>query len=299
MFKRILAAVDDSTRMRLVMRASRALAERGGGALVVLRVCAGDDERNQVSDCDADLAEQTRALRSAGIAAHYLLHVGNPEKHIIETAQQQQSTLIVIATRQAGPVALPQRRMTARLAAHATVPVLALPEQGGAEQGDTQGADLFGPADAPLLVALDGSTVAERALPYAAELATLLDRPLVVIHVALPLLTQAEMAEAWAYVESARRRIRERISRDLRVDAQVVTGAPVDELLWAAEGRHAGAIVLTARGKTGYSSQRASPITMETLRKLTIPALLIPTPLLRADRSAATTRTDQPLSAEP
>lgn len=275
MFKRILAAVDDSTRMRLVMRAGRMLAERAGGELLVLRVCTDDEQRDHITDRDADLAEETRALRIEGVAAHYLLHVGAAEKQIIEIAELQQSTLIIIASRRAGPRALPQRRMTARLAAHARTPVLVMPELDAAIQSD-----LFGAENAPLLVALDGSVLAEQALPYAAALAALLGRPLALVYVALPLLTPPELAAAWAYVEAARRRVRESISRDLHVDAQVVSGAPVDELLWAAEGRQAAAVVLTARGKSGLSSQRASNIALEALSKATVPVLIIPSPVL-------------------
>lgn len=293
MFKRILAAVDDSSRMRLVMVAGRTLAERAGGGLLVLRVCADGDQRNIITDRDAELAEQTRAMRVEGVAAHYLLHVGAAEQQIIATAEAQQSTLIIIASRRVGPRALPQRRMTARLAAHARAPVLVIPELDGAIQPD-----LFGVEHAPLLVALDGSLLAERALPYAAELATLLGRPLALVFVALPLLTQPELAAAWAYVEAARRRVRESISRDLHVDVQVVSGAPVDELLWAAEGRQAAALVMTARGKSGMSTQRASAIALEALSKATVPVLVIPAPVLAAG-SAQSAPTSDAQRSEP
>lgn len=287
MFQRILAAVDDSTRMWLVMQAGRALAERAGGELLVLRVRADDSQRDDVTDRDADLAEQTRALRTQGRAAHYLLCVGAPEKHIIETARYQRSTLIIIASRRDGPRTLPQRRMTARLAAHARTPVLVVPEREAS--GDEGLTGLFGAGNAPLLVALDGSTLAEQALPYAAQMATLLDRPLALVYVALPLLTQDELAAAWAYVEGVRRRVRATISRDLHIDAQVVSGAPVEELLWSAEGRRAAAIALTAHGKSGLTSRRASPIALETIRHAPVPVLIIPTPVLAegaAERAA-------------
>jgi len=294
MFKRILAAVDDSSRMQLVMGAGRTLAERSGGELLVLRVCADGEQRDRVSERDADLAEQTRALRIRGVAAHYLLCVGAAEKQIIATAETQQSTLIIIASRRVGPRALPQRRMTARLAAHARTPVLVLPELDATIQPD-----LFGAENAPLLVALDGSLLAERALPYAAELATLLGRPLALVYVALPLLTQPEMAAAWAYVEAVRRRVRATISRDLHIDAQVVSGAPVDELLWATEGRQAAALVLTARGKSGMSSERASDIALEALSRAAVPVLVIPTPVLTAGSAQDALAADNQRRSEP
>ncbi len=282
MFKRILAAVDDSLRSQLVMQTGRELAELAGGELVVLRVRPDVVDRDLITPRDAALADQTGALRAQGIAAHYLVHTGSAEQQILQTAQRQRSTLIIIASRQAGPRALPQRRMTARLAARAQTPLLVIPELGADDSSPSR----FGAADATVLVALDGTPLAELALPYAAELAALLDRPLTLLRVMLPLRSQAELAQAWSSVAEARQRARERISRDLRIDTQVVTGAPVDELLWAVEGRHAGVLALSARGQSGLTSQRASPLTLEVLRRANIPALVIPTPVLAADTAA-------------
>ncbi len=286
MFERILAAVDDSARSEQVMRVSRALAKDMHGALVVLRVRSDTPDHDSVTEYDLALAEQTIALRASGIAAHYLVHNGSAEQQILETAQGQRSTLIIIAAREVGPRLAPHRRMTARLAAHAHAPLLVVPERAAETRpvafvgtpADESEVALFGPAGAPILVALDGSLMAEQALPYAAELAHWLKRPLTLLHVASPLSSQDELAQAWFYVESARRRIRERISRDLAIDVQVVSGAPITELLWAIEGRQAGAIALTAHGKV--PAERASAITRELTSKLRIPALIIPAPVL-------------------
>ncbi|HZC07651.1 MAG TPA: universal stress protein [Ktedonobacterales bacterium] len=286
MFERMLAAVDESARAEQVMRMGRALAQDSGGALIVLRVRPDPPVLDRVTNGDVALAEQTGALRAAGIAAHYLVHAGSPERQIIETARQQRSTLIIIAARENGPHLAPRRRMTDRLAARAPAPLLVIPEdnsQASVASTDVDGTEFFGPDGAPVLVALDGSPLAERALPYAAELAARLGRPLALLRVASPLRSQEQLAEAWSYVESARRRVRERISRDLSIDAQVVVGAPIDELLWAVEGRRACAIVLTARGQHEGRPQRASAITLDVVRKLRIPALIIPSPVLASD----------------
>lgn len=277
MFKRMLAAVDDSARSRLVMQAGRMLAEQSGGALVALRVRPDELDRDLVTEEDLALAQQADDLRAEGIAAHYLTHVGSPERQILQTAERQRSTLIIIAARLAGPRMTPRHRMTVRLAEQAPAPVLVIPET---EAQAGKDADLFGAEGAPILVALDGSPRAEQALPYAAELAALLRRPLALLHVALPLTPQERLAAAWSYVEDARRRVRNNLSRDLPVDVQVVSGAPVDETLWAVEGRRAGALVLTAHGQQETARGRASVITLKILRKLRVPALVISSPTL-------------------
>lgn len=286
MFERILAAVDESERSAQVMRVGRALARESHGTLVVLRVRPETPDRDRVTDDDAALAEQTIALRASGIAAHYLVHIGHPGRQIIETARRQRSTLIIIAARERGPRLAPRHRMTAHLAAHAPAPLLVLPEWGDHAPADTGDGGAFGAADAPILLALDGSLLAEQALPYAAELAASLGHPLTLLHVASPLHDQEQLAKAWSYVENVRHQVRERISRDLPVDAQVVVGAPIDELLWAVEGRRAGAIVLTAHGRHAGDQRQASAITLSAVRQLRIPALIIPTPVLAQEDEA-------------
>ena len=294
MFERILAAVDESERSAQVMRVGRSLARETHGTLVALRVRPDAAEHDHVTDDDVALAEQTIALRASGIAAHYLVHTGVPARQIIETALRQHSTLIIIAARETGPRLAPRRRMTSRLAAQAPAPLLVLPER-LTQTAATDEGNPFGPADAPIVVALDGSPLAERALPYAAELAAGLGHPLALLHVASPLRSQEHMAAAWSYVEDVRHRIRERISRDLTIDTQVVVGAPVDQLLWATEGRRAGAIVLTAHGRLEQHTSRASAITLGAVRQLRIPALIIPTPVLAlGDEPRQEAATDAP-----
>lgn len=281
MFTRILAAVDDSARATQVMEAARILTERTGGSLIALRVRPPAPADAGPTVRDLDLAAETVALRERGLAAHYLLHEGSPERQIIETAELQRATLIVMASRRAGPRILPGRRMTARLAAAAPAPVLTLPE---ADPNDPRPAP-FMTEGAATLVALDGSALAERALPYAADMARLLRGPLALIYVAAPILTPTEEAAAWAYTRATQQRLRTVLARGQVVDAQVVKGEPVEQLLWAAEGRQAAVIALTAHGASDAGSQRASHTTLEALSRARVPMLVIPVRALETAES--------------
>jgi nucleotide-binding universal stress UspA family protein len=288
MFERMLAAVDDSARSALVTQVARALALRSGATLMLLRVRPATD-RDQVNANDLELAEETRALREAGIAAHYLIHTGAPEQQIIETARRQRATLIIVGARGASAWPLLSQRMSQRLAIHAPTPVLVIPAadaEATAAQASQNGEAVFGAVDAPIVAPLDGSDLAEQALPYAVELARLLDRPLMLLRVASPLYSQAQLAQAWAYIEGARRRVRERYSRDLHVETHVVSGAPVEETLWVIEGRRAGALVVMQYGRQVGSPRRASPISRELLSKLPIPTLVVPVAALSTPADA-------------
>lgn len=291
MFERILAAVDDSARSARVTQVARALALHSGATLMLLRVRPATDH-DQVNANDLELAEETRALREAGIAAHYLIHIGPPERQIIETARRQRATLIIVGARGASAWPLLSQRMSQRLAIHAPAPVLVIPpadaEATGA-QASQNGEAVFGAEDAPIVAPLDGSDLAEQALPYAVELARLLDRPLMLLRVAPPLYSQAQLAQAWAYIEGARRRVRERYTRDLRVEIHVVSGAPVEETLWVIEGRRAGALVVMQYGRQVGSPRRASPISRELLSKLPIPTLVVPVGALTTPADAEDT----------
>lgn len=304
MFERMLAAVDDSVRSSLVAEVACTLAHQSGGALTLLRVRPRSDA-GAVSADDLELAERTRELRAAGIAAHYLIHVGSPEQQIIETAERQRATLIIVGARGAGLWPPRRQRMSQRLLVSAPAPLLVIPAPDAAEQasqsdqgGDQHGDHVFGAQDAPILAPLDGSDLAERSLPAAMALARLLDRPLVLLRVASPLATEKDLAGAWASVEAARRRVRERGGRDLRMETQVVSGATIQEVLWAVEGRRAGALALTALGasddgRPSASHRHASAITRELLSKLPIPALVIPAATLETPASATETATDR------
>lgn len=300
MFERMLAAVDDSARSSLVAEVACALAHRAGGALTLLRV-RPQTAYGQVNSDDLELAERTRELRAAGIAAHYLIHVGSPERQIIETAQRQRASLIIVGARGAGLWPPRRQRMSQQLLVDAPAPLLVIPASDAATaapQSDQRGDQIFGAKDAPILVALDGSALAERSLPAAMELARLLDRPLVLLRVASPLDTQKDLAQAWASLESARQRMRQDGARDLRMETQLVSGATVEELQWAIEGRRAGALVLTALGAYGADGQQsaprrhASPIARELLSKLPIPALVIPAAALAAPASPSEAATE-------
>lgn len=299
MFERMLAAVDDSARSSLVAEVACALAHLSGGALTLLRVRPRSDA-GAVSADDLELAERTRELRAAGIAAHYLIHVGSPERQIIETAKRQRASLIVVGARGAGLWPPRRQRMSQRLLVSAPAPLLVIPAPDTAEQAPQSaqhGDEVFGAQDAPILAPLDGSDLAERSLPAAMAMARLLKRPLVLLRVASPLATEKDLAGAWASVEAARRRAREHGGRDLQMETQVVSGATIQEVLWAVEGRRAGALALTAvgasdDGRLSASHRHASAITRELLSKAPIPALVIPAAALEASTSATEATTD-------
>ena len=151
-----------------------------------------------------------------------------------------------------------------------------------------------------ILVPLDGSLHSERALEPAFGLAARFGSEVVLLRVvqpeevagpAMPLraaelgvaLPQLEVGEAEVYL----RRTREFWARHSRVVAtQVVTGAPAQRIVEAAEEAQADLIVMSTHGRSGIGRLLYGSVAEAVLRGAQIPVLLIPNKLSQGLNSA-------------
>jgi nucleotide-binding universal stress UspA family protein len=135
-------------------------------------------------------------------------------------------------------------------------------------------------ADGPLLVTLDGSDLAEQALPYAVALASALSKPLF-------LFTASYSPEIWNHVPSGdyESTAREFCLSYLDRTKQKVSGAEVrtlvrsgfarDEILRAADEVHASMIVTASHGRSGLSRWAYGSVASHLAHDSHLPLLIV------------------------
>ena len=142
----------------------------------------------------------------------------------------------------------------------------------------------------PILLALDGSELAERALPHAVALARQFGARLLLVRVVPPVVQplgvepgfspasgyaqviEAESAAARAYVDH----LAQRLQQDgITVEALTPLGEPAASILEVAAERGAGLIVMATHGRSGLSRLVFGSVAERVLREASVPLLLV------------------------
>jgi nucleotide-binding universal stress UspA family protein len=122
-----------------------------------------------------------------------------------------------------------------------------------------------------ILVPLDGSDLAELALPYAEELATAFKSEVILLHVSEPAESHyRHMHEL--YVKEVADREKERFKK---VSPVVVTGKPAEEIISYAEKNDVGLLIITSHGRSGILSWATGSIASKLLQGAEVPTLLV------------------------
>jgi len=146
-----------------------------------------------------------------------------------------------------------------------------------------------------IMVTLDGSTLAERALAPAAELARDASATLVLMRaVEAPIMHGSDLIEAQVAVvrdaevyldEQARRLRRDGIAR---VETSVWYGAPASSIAEAAHRREADLIVMSSHGRSGIGRLVLGSVAESVLRATSKSILLVRAPTAPVDTPART-----------
>ena len=271
MLRRILVGLDGSPLAETVLDVVRMLALRLGAEVDLVHVthvpvALGGPERS----LDAVLAdEQARArtylegaaakVASADVRVRTTALWGNAGKEIVDHAEREGADLIVLATHGRSGMQRWLYGSVADSVLHATrMPLLLL----------RPAADRRVPAEIPrVVVPLDGSALAETALPMAEELARALRVPISLVRVVEMLgLAFAGDPFGGAYVDytpmldemrTAAQEYLDRIAaalrrKDLAVEARAVIGLPVETITGIAGEKPGTLVTLTTHGRTGW-----------------------------------------------
>jgi len=125
----------------------------------------------------------------------------------------------------------------------------------------------------PILIPLDGSKIAEYALPVAKRYTNITGAPLKFIHVLDSDTPSEERAKAAATFQAYADRLAEEHGLG-KVECLVLAGSPADEVLSASVG--ASAIVLGSRGKGGFRAMVIGSVADKIVRGSAIPVLVEP-----------------------
>jgi nucleotide-binding universal stress UspA family protein len=122
-----------------------------------------------------------------------------------------------------------------------------------------------------ILVSLDGSDLAELALPYAQELAAAFGSEVVLLYVSEPAESQYRHMHQ-LYIEDVAARMKNGIKK---VDPVVLDGTPAKEIIDYAEKNKIGLIVMAAHGRSGIMPWTAGSVANKVLQTARVPLLLV------------------------
>ena len=248
--------------------------------LRLLRVVPEDATPEVGAEARAYVEDVAKRL---AVAAHGEIRYGDPAGEIIDYVQEQPDPLIVMTTHGRGGVGRWISGSVAdKVVRHAGVPVLLLRSGVTHAVPDTL---------RTLLVPLDGSALAEVALPYAVELAA---RTGATIHLVRVVDVPAMLYQSWVQMPASADIINQ-LEQDLVQDAEsyltmvaeqlrsqgvdvktrVRSGLPVAELLALEQEVQPDLVVMATHGRSGLSRLVLGSVAERLLREGTVPLLLV------------------------
>jgi nucleotide-binding universal stress UspA family protein len=310
----ILVPLDGSATSECVLPYARLLAAQLGARLRLLRVFSAEDVaralthggalahelgedrplRHQSADQLAALLRQRAAdklaaraeeLRAAGLEVETELRDGLPAAQIVEVAARGPVRLIAMATHGYSGLQRWALGSVASKVAHAADGSMIFLVR-ASEQPPK-------PAWAVkrILVPLDGSELAEQALPPAIELARANQAELILLHVVVPMADDAPglaplarlVPPAFAFPDAQREHAHQQLAaaidrlptRDLRITPVVVFGLPADQIVDEAARHHADLIVMASHGYSGLRRWALGSVADQVMHGSAAPLLLV------------------------
>ena len=296
MFHRILVPTDGSEHFSMALPLVRTLASREGASVTLLCVESPVVNMGNVIDNSGALVEHVdrvrilersvEELQREGIDAHYDVAFGRAESHIERGAKSHDVDLIVMTPHQrSGLDAIVHPSVTTRMFSSVSAPLLIVPERAATAAR----AGLLTEADAAVIVPLDGSELAERALPFAAALAHEYGRRLVLVRVvATPKSANAYneayerpdsriqqlMHEARHYMSALSANLKKVVNGPL--DVEVTIGEPAAEIADIAAENPTSLIVMSTHGYGAIGRVLLGSVATEVTRRATVPVLVVP-----------------------
>jgi nucleotide-binding universal stress UspA family protein len=301
MFKHILVPLDGTPLAETTLQPAAILAERfGAEAFLLVRSIetwpAGEpvpsDSLTAMFKAEEYLTTVASRFAGRGFTVQRAVIGQKPASGISEEADYHQADLIVMTTRgRQGLDALLHPSVTWEVLRQTSAPILTwkVKEEQGKAPDLAWIPRFLQDASAPLLVPLDGSLLAEQAIPLAQAFAQQLGNPLLLVRAAeLPfiagsaidyaqMLARAQewsLAEATSYLE--RKRL-ELAGSGLRITIHSHLGDATTIIRDEAQKHQAGLVVMASHGRGGLGRFLVGSVARRLLNQLEIPILLVRT----------------------
>lgn len=228
------------------------------------------------------LSDVSGRLREEGIPAHCLVQKGLPAREIVRIAQRENCDCIAMLTHGRGLLGFSLLGSVAYNVVNTSpIPVLLI-TPAKAKELKEQGTRI-----SKLLVALDGSELAEKAIPVAAKLAEGLKKEVVLVRVVPlsevfpsfvedivpPEMEKQALDSATAYLE---KKVEALNKQGLRATWKLLKGPVVPGLLKTAAENPNCLMLVTTRGWSGLSLALLGSVTISLLKASQAPILVIP-----------------------
>jgi nucleotide-binding universal stress UspA family protein len=287
-YRVILVPLDGSSDAERALPFARVIASAAGARLLLLRVVDASAEADHVTASESvqPVAEAEGYLRRlatspADVPAKWLVLRDEPAARIAEEARQRDVGLVVMSTRwRDGLASLTDHSIAADVLRHVATPLLVVPRHCAA--------DWSRQPPARVVVAVDGSELANAALLPAADLARVFGAELRLIGVVVPSAYvpvegypnpiagstrggEGSLAERYLY----------RLAADLP-DDDLATGVeaaegedPASTIVEVAGGTPADAIALATHGRTGLARLLLGSTANRVVDRAAVPVLLV------------------------
>jgi nucleotide-binding universal stress UspA family protein len=293
MCKNILVPLDGSPVAEAALPYAKVLARRTGAHLTLIRAAhyasllgdVGVEQYRSVRQAEDYLERHVERLASEGYSAQAAVPFGgSTARWIVEEAEIRHADLVVMATHdRVGADRWLHGSVAESVVHRCTIPVM-LVRDGEAEQL----ANRFAEAEPVLVVPLDGSELAEAALPIARGLADTLGGRLVLVSStpaagqlvagqggAITTYTAPDLVELEAELQSYLQETARRIGAGNQVDVVVRSGDAAEQIAEAAQDYRAAAVVMATHGRTGAMRTILGSVAGDVVHRSSGPVMLV------------------------
>lgn len=305
----ILIPLDGSPVGEAALPYAETLAERTGATVTLVRAARAlpargtlrERQARAVEDAETYLSAIAAGLRDRGLNVETGVSCRSPAAWIVEQIEPRKVDLVVMATHdRAGASRWVRGSIAESVVRHARIPVLLIrvtPSQRTAER--------FGALRPTVVVPLDGSELAEAALPVASDLTAALGGGTLVLVGVVSCTGQPgadvgytnkdfgraqekeRALEAQELQEQARAYLAataSRLSSQFEISIVVRHGEPASEIICEAEERGAAALVMATHGRTGVLRTLLGSVAGQVVHSSSTPVLLVHPNKLRSVR---------------